>query len=846
MKTLFKLILLSLCVFSFNHKASAQVKRHVWGTVYDTLTKEPLPFVNIKFVGTSVGATTDINGEFEIQTEWGSDSLEFSFLGYQKKVIYIAPNQKIKATIYLEASVSELATFEVKAEKKRYKNKDNPAVQMIQEVIARKNENRLYNYPNVQVDKYTKEEYDINNIEINEKAAKRSTTMQVVKTYIDTNETSGKPYLPLLLKESQSTVYTQTNPYKQREYVKAQRISGFEESVFGNGASQLLSAFNEQINVYESKIDVLDKTFPSPISGLALHVYRYYLTDSIEVNNIKTYEIKFTPRDPDYAAFQGTLWVLDSTQNYALKKAELEIGAKANVNFLNSLKIIQTFEPYDTLGWLLSTDTAWADIGLSELNSGFYIQVSSFYDNYQVNQPIPDSINTGINTIIIAKDADIKNSAYWDTTRTIPLSEKEQKIYEMTTTVTNLPEFRNLLQFMEFAFTGYVKMGKQKKWEIGPVATAISFNDIEGARIKVGGRTTLNFHEKWRLKGFLAYGTKDEITKYGATVEYFWSKVPRNYFHIDYEDNTYQPGYTITTASQDNLFSSFRRTASTTLLYHKRWQTWFEKEWTTGFSTRLFYKHEQNFANPFNPFISLDPEQGEIDMLPNAEIGVRFRLAFNEKFIQGNFDRQQILTEAPIFFLEYAYSDENTGSIYKYHKLRFRFEKRLPMGIFGFSDLRTDASAIFGTAPYPFLHIHPGNETMFASDYSYNLMNFMEFGGDRAIDLFLTHHFNGLLLGKIPLIQNLKWRTVASYKMAWGYLSDQNNDQDNPALLEFPQRFHTLNDSPYIEASLGIENIFKIMRFDVVKRFTHLENQQIPSNSGVEGLAYRLSFALYF
>ena len=62
----------------------AQDKGTLKGLLTDKETNnEPLPFANVQIKGTSIGTTTDFDGNYSLQVPVGTHSIEFSFLGYK-------------------------------------------------------------------------------------------------------------------------------------------------------------------------------------------------------------------------------------------------------------------------------------------------------------------------------------------------------------------------------------------------------------------------------------------------------------------------------------------------------------------------------------------------------------------------------------------------------------------------------------------------------------------------------------------------------------------------------------------------------------------------------------------
>jgi hypothetical protein len=97
---------------------------------------------------------------------------------------------------------------------------------------------------------------------------------------------------------------------------------------------------------------------------------------------------------------------------------------------------------------------------------------------------------------------------------------------------------------------------------------------------------------------------------------------------------------------------------------------------------------------------------------------------------------------------------------------------------------------------------------------------------------------NGKLFNRIPLLKKLKWREMFRIRGLWGTLTDKNNPfkSDNPDLFLFPMRNNEYTSfvmdkrEPYLEASVGIYNIFKLLHVEYVRRLTYLDNPHIHKN----------------
>ena len=134
------------------------------------------------------------------------------------------------------------------------------------------------------------------------------------------------------------------------------------------------------------------------------------------------------------------------------------------------------------------------------------------------------------------------------------------------------------------------------------------------------------------------------------------------------------------------------------------------------------------------------------------------------------------------------------------------------------------AGKIWGTIPYPLLEVHKGNETYTYSSSLYNQMDYFEFVSDEFASASVIHHFGGIILDRFPLLRKLKWREVAQAKVLLGRVGDANRN-----IMVDPTAFQSL-EKPYVEGGVGIENILKFGRVDVIKRFTHVTRKEKVSD----------------
>ena len=223
------------------------------------------------------------------------------------------------------------------------------------------------------------------------------------------------------------------------------------------------------------------------------------------------------------------------------------------------------------------------------------------------------------------------------------------------------------------------------------------------------------------------------------------------------------------------------------------------------------------------------------------------RYAPNEKFYQAPDERLYAFNKYPTFQLWYSTALKGVmGGEYHYHVLRAKVSKGIYIAPLGWASASVEAGRIFGQAPYTLLVMHPANQTFAYSRNDYNLMNNFEFVSDKFASINISHNFGGFFFNRVPLLRRLKLREVVTFKALWGGLDQRNRPNADNSLILFPVNdageslTHTLEAKPYIEASVGISNIFRVLRIDVVRRMNYLN---LPNTTPI---ALRAKFQMEF
>jgi uncharacterized protein DUF5686/carboxypeptidase-like protein len=821
-----KLLLLTITGIIFNISALAQLTK-IMGTVTDSVTSEPLPFVNIVFEGTTIGATSDFNGEFSIETTTPEDTLVASFIGYKKNFTVIKKGVFQVIDIKMKSQHFQLDAVVIRPG-------INPAEVLLEKIIENKPNNDPDHFSAYQYEAYTKIELDVNNV--TEKLMERRIyrPFKFIFDNVDTSSVNGKTYLPIFLSETMSDVYARKDPRGFIEKIKATKISGINNQ----SAMQLLGDEYLNTNIYDNYIDIFQINFVSPIATGSLPFYKYYLVDSAFHGNKWCYKVMFKPRHKQTYTFTGNFWVHDTS--FAIKEIEMKVADDVNMNFVNDLVIQKTFEIVDGENWAITRDYTVGDFNLIENNEttmGFFGKKTTSYRNYVINQPKESKFYKAPVNVIVHDSAGKLSEEYWEAGRHEELTKDEQTVYYMIDTLKTIPQFKTYIDIIEMVITGYYVKGN---FEIGPYASMLSFNAIEGARIRFGGRTSNAFSTKVMLGGYVAYGTSDSRFKYGANVLYMLKKNPRRALRGSFRYDLEQLGASQNAFREDFFLAFlFRRQPADKLSFVEEIKLTYEHEWFTGFSSNLVLTNRNLYpvgGTKFEFYYQDDATQkiAEEDAITSAEIGLNLRLAYKERVSMGEFERVSLGAKFPILNINYAYGMPNFfKSDYEYHKLQISIKHWFNVFNLGWSRFRIEGGRIWGTLPYPLLKLHEGNETYFFDESAFNMMNYYEFVSDKYLKVFYTHHFNGYLFNRIPLFRKLKWREVAFVTGLVGGM-----DQNNKDYSVFPTGMYTLS-KPYFEAGAGIENIFKVIRIDAVWRLSYLDH----TNTSPFGIRVSLQFS---
>lgn len=802
---------------------------HLSGIVRDSLTLEPLPYASVTVSGKTSGTLTDGKGMFELTVADTTSSISVNCLGYDRKAVKIKKGRVNLYDITLTPAATQLQ--EVVIHRNKYSKKNNPAVELARRLRENAGEtdprrNDYYNFTKHRIS--TIGLNDFGTAEDHKALFKR---FPFLWEFVDTSEVSGKPVLNLVVKETTSDVHYRRQPQSEKEVTTGSRQEGIDEMLEGENLKVLLDDVLREIDLYDNDINLLSNRFVSPLSRIAPDFYRFYLTDTVKIDTTRYIVLSFYPRNKQTFGFNGQLYVPLGDPSMFIKKVTMRTPRDANVNFVENLFIEQEFEKAPDGSRLKVSDNLTIEASIIPGKPSFYIKRNVAYADHNFNAPTDITVFDHLGRELVANGAERRDSTFWNDRRLAGVTHNERRISDMMKRLRSVPIYYWSEKFLKIMFSGYVATGRDSKFDYGPVNTSISFNPIEGARLRAGGMTTANLSRRWFGRGYTAYGVKDHRWKYGVEAEYSFhdKKYHSREFPIHslrlsslYDVDMIGQHYEYT--NSDNMFLSLKRLTDYNATYHNVNKLEYTLELTNNFSVLAKLQNERQFHSPYIKFI--DGNGRNYGHYTENSLSVELRYAPGEKFAQTKSYRIPVNPDVPVLSLTHTFAPRNfLNTDFPLNKTEISLSKRFWLSAFGYIDAKAKGGIVWSRSPFINLFIPNANLSYTIQRGSFALMNPMEFVNDSYTSLDFNYFLNGALFNYIPLIKKLKWREVVTFRGLWGHLSHRNDPTLNPELFRFPDpaQVTSMSSRPYMEVSAGIENIFKVLRVDYVWRLSYLD-----------------------
>lgn len=831
---------------------SLSVHAQISGVVIDAESGDTILYPSASYKGHHVAVSGNAEGYYSIERHNGWQ-LTFSAVGYKSKTVNITASTPARLDVKLKPDTKQLAEVVIRQKRSRYSRKNNPAVELMRRVIAAKRKTDLDNHDYYQYNKYQKITLAVNDI----KPADLDSgiySKKWLKDQVEVSPYNNKLILPVSVDETVTQHLYRKDPRSEKTIITGQTSTGINKLIeTGDILNVAMKDVFTDVDLYDDHIRLLQYPFTSPIGKTAIAFYRYYIEDTVYVDNDLCYHLQFLPNNQQDFGFRGELYILaDSTLH--VKRCELTIPKRSDVNFVENLKISLQYKQLPDGEWVLTQDDMVVEMGLTKFLTKFLVTRITRLSDYAFD-PLPNQLFKGKAKERREANAMMRNESFWNQYRTVELTKSESSMDAFIHRIEQLKGFKYVIFMAKALIENFVETGDANhpsKVDIGPINTMITRNFIDGFRTRISAQTTANLNKHLFLSGYYARGWKSKKNYYKADITYSFNKkeyLPREFpkrtlsFTSTYD--VIAPSDKFLHTDKDNVFTSFKWAKVDKMMFYNRQQLTFEREEDWGFKTTVSFKTESNeaagrlFFQPLNSttdrsefFNSLSDDDAG-DYLHNGKIRTTeasFEIEFapGRTFINTKQRRIPINLDAPVFRLSHSIGLKGVlGGQYNYNFTELSIYKRFWLGSWGKIDTSLKGGAQWNKVPYPLLIMPAANLSYIVEDETFNLINNMEFLNDRYASLDVSWDMNGKIFNRIPLLKKLKWREYFGFKCLWGKLTDKNNptlerNAGDATLMMFPQGCNIMDPhKPYMELVVGIHNILKFIHVEYVRRLNY-------------------------
>ena len=845
MRKLFILLFLTL--------AQVMSAQTIKGVVVDEETGDTIPKTGVQYKNSNISTACDKNGFFTIERR-NDEYLTFSAVGYKTLSILIGPNTPSEMRITLKSETKRLNEVTIKAKRGKYSRKNNPAVELMKRVIAAKKRTDLSNHDYYQFNKYQKLTFAINDISPAQLENEKTQKKQWLINQIEVCQYNNKLILPLSVDETVTQNLFRKDPKNEKTIVLGQNTTGVNDLIqTGDVLNTVIKDVFTDVDIYDDQIRLLQYPFTSPIGKDAIDFYRFYIVDTLYVDNDECYHLQFVPNNQQDFGFRGELWVLTDTTLH-VKKCKLTLPKKTDVNFTDNLSILQEYTKLPNGEWALTTDDMIVEMSVVKFMTKFIVIRTTRMSNYAFNK-IPDREFKGKAKIKYDPNSKMRDDDFWATNRMVHLTNGESSMSSFITGLSNTKGFKYILFGLKALIENFVETGKKSYVDIGPINTMISTNFIDGLRTRLSAQTTANLSPHFFLSGYYARGWKSHKDYYKGQLTYSFNKKEYMPWEFPKRTITFTSTYDVCSPSdkfmptdKDNVFTAFKWTEVDKMMFYNRQELAFEYEQYWGLKTTVKLKTEENEACGSLYFKPLATYGGaSVNRIRTTEASFQLRYSPGETYVNTNQRRLRVNFDPPVFTISHTVGVKGVlGGDYDYNLTEASIYKRFWLNSWGKLDVSVKGGVQWNKVPFPLLIMPAANLSYIVEDETFNLINNMEFLNDRYASLDVSWDLNGKLFNRIPLIKKLKWREWLGIRCLWGTLTDKNNptlerNAVDPVLMQFPEGSYIMDPKrPYIELVAGIHNIFKLLHVEYIHRLNY-NNLPTATKNGVR-IMIRLTF----
>lgn len=778
-----RLFFLSLLCILLSTNLFSQTES-IKGIVKDEKTRQPLAFVNI-VTNNGFGATTNIDGKFEIHQNNSSKNLFFSYIGYNPIKVDIA-NIGEKPVFYLVQKTFNLNEVEIFPG-------INPAHRIIDSVLK----NRYLNDPS-KIKEFSYVSYDKMNISVEADSLMASDT-----AILDTNQLKMRKFI-----ENQDIFLLETvterkylAPDLNQENVLAMRVSGFKDPIVAFMISQMQST-----SFYDAQISIFNKKYANPISNGSTKKYFFLIEDTTFTDRGDTvFMISFRPKiKTKFEGMRGFLYINSykwAIQNVKAQPPDDSTGIAVKIQQAYKLIDDQWF-PYQ-----LNTDIIFNNVAAGDGNTSYPLvgKGRSYIRNINLNPGLKKK-DFGFHEVEIEEGATRKKGEFWREYRVDSLTDREKETYRVIDSIGKEANFDKMAMTFQTLIIGRLPL-----WIFDiDLDKIIHYNKYEGLYLGIGAHTNERFSKVIKTGGFCGYGFMDKTAKYGLDISLNLHKRSESVLILDvynkvtasgsveYYDDKFQAWKT------DNFYKFFisrmNQTIGGNISYSFRIRPARDFKWNIGLS----YNEKTAFENYY--FTSSNESiNNPVTKFKFTELKLGFRFAFREKIIETTKGQISLGSNYPVVWFSYTQGLKDIlGGEYDYIRFDLKVQKTHHINFFGDFTWRIMAGYIDGEIPASNLFDGNGTYSPFTlfAPFSFATMRSNEFLSDSYAALFLTHDFGELLFE----FGNFKPQLMLLTNIAFGNLNYAQNHHNYD--------FNTLNHG-YYESGFIVRKLLNLQVYEL-------------------------------
>lgn len=389
------------------------------GFIFDE-NNTPIPFaqVNVKNFP-NLGARTNLEGFYEFFIEPNQYEVIYSSIGFESKTlkIVVGQNKKVIKNVYLAESITELSEVEVKTKK------GNVGYEIIKNVIANK-DHLLDPFKGFTCQMYVKERetFDVK-IKDKDKNKEALENGNQPKDVFDEEAKKTKAKIEkgnrLNLMERQITVNFQY-PNKIKEEVTAQDKIGNSQQLYLKRAPVYPKVRFDFYNGLIRQEFLHETPIVSPLHASGILSYKYRLAEIITEGQDTIYKVKISSRSVGSSSLNGYLYV--KKHAWVLTKVDLTIN-KGNLKLYDKFRIEQEYSQFDSV-WLVTKQRF--EYKTKYFKETIYGVTEIVYSDFKLNPEFPKKF-FGAEVAVTTKEAEERDSTYWEKLRPAPLTREEQR-----------------------------------------------------------------------------------------------------------------------------------------------------------------------------------------------------------------------------------------------------------------------------------------------------------------------------------------------------------------------------------------------------------------------------------